>query len=417
MAAFCAAWCVVVGTVLAAFSTESRPLDYLVRPLVAGTLLAVVIGGVAGLAARRHRVLVAVAVSTLVVIPLTWVAVGVLAACIGVLMAEISGRTPDTTSAAVVASMVFLASGAIQFAPALTPSAYASVPSQVIEAPTYVILLDGYPRADTLSSLGIDNSWFIDQLEARGFDYYPNASSRFGWTERTITVLTTGDTAQTDDMASASERGSLRGRWRLPEGFVAIAPPIGSVTIPHTRTLNPGGPTLFDAQLLRRSVFGEVPWVAEWIMDGFRAQLNRAFELLEATEETRVFAHLLAPHTPFLYDQAAPSAAPECWPVCSIVDINAQRLGITVDEWAAGTAGYLEYLNPRLLGAIDVITKRHPDATIVLFSDHGGRFVEPQDAEWHRSFLAARTPGTPRLFENAPHPGSIFEVLAGRQSG
>ena len=406
----------VVGIILATFGAESRPLDYLVRPLVAGTLLALVIGGLAGLAPPRHRALTAVALSAVLVIPLNWITVGVLAACLAVLVAEISGRAPNTTSPAVVASVIFLASGAIQLTPALIPPASASVERQVIDSPTYVVLLDGYPRADTLSSLGIDNSSFIEELEARGFDYYPNASSRFGWTERTITVLTTGDTAQTDDAASAAERQGLRARWRLPEGFVAIAPPVGSVTIPHTHTLNPGGPTLFDARLLRQSVFGRVPWVADWIMDGFRAQLNRALEVLASTEETRVFAHLLAPHTPFLYDARNPSSAPECWPACSIVDINANRLGISIDEWAAGTSGYLEYLNPRLLEAVDAITKHHPDATIVLFSDHGGRFVEPQDAEWHRSFLAARTPGAPRLFEQSPHPGSIFEVLASRRS-
>ena len=67
-------------------------------------------------------------------------------------------------------------------------------------------------------------------------------------------------------------------------------------------------------------------------------------------------------------------------------------------------------MNIRVLAALDRILEEHSDAVIVLFSDHGGRY-RAGDEEAHRSFLAARTPGHPRLFEADPHPHAVLEMV------
>jgi hypothetical protein len=72
-----------------------------------------------------------------------------------------------------------------------------------------------------------------------------------------------------------------------------------------------------------------------------------------------------------------------------------------------GFGSYLGWLNRQLIETIDQLVARYPDVEIVLFSDHGGRFLESDKEEWHRTFLAARTPIRPGLFANSPHPGSI----------
>lgn len=77
--------------------------------------------------------------------------------------------------------------------------------------------------------------------------------------------------------------------------------------------------------------------------------------------------------------------------------------GLTVDEWAAGMAGTLAYLNPHLLGLVDAVLARHPDAAIGIFADHGGRMTSADRDEWNRPFLAVRGPGV-----SPPRPDVLF---------
>ena len=87
------------------------------------------------------------------------------------------------------------------------------------------------------------------------------------------------------------------------------------------------------------------------------------------------------------------------------------HMEISRDEWEAGMGTQVAALNKRLLSTIDEVLARHPDAVIVLFSDHGGRADSDDTAELHRSFLAARTPDHPRLFANAPFAEEVIRTL------
>lgn len=88
-----------------------------------------------------------------------------------------------------------------------------------------------------------------------------------------------------------------------------------------------------------------------------------------------------------------------------------ESLELTRIEWASGMDGNLRYLNGRVLDAIGTIVSREPDAVIVLFSDHGGRRTPSEPEEWHRSFLAARTPGHPDLFIGDPGPDEVLRTV------
>jgi len=101
------------------------------------------------------------------------------------------------------------------------------------------------------------------------------------------------------------------------------------------------------------------------------------------------------------------------WPECEVFANARQTLGLTREEWAAGMTGNMAYLNRRLIEAVDAILVRHPGATIVLFSDHGGRLDTEDMDEWHRSFLAART-SSPRLFADEPRPDALLRLLGYR---
>ena len=139
--------------------------------------------------------------------------------------------------------------------------------------------------------------------------------------------------------------------------------------------------------------------------DSLRAHFEGSLRLMVASDSARTFTHVLAPHPPFLYA----GGVAECWPGCNIFDVEASKLGISVEEWAGRMNGQLAAVNARVLAAVDEIIESDPDAVIVLFSDHGGRYDVGLD-EIHHTFLAARTPGNPRLFEAEPHPHALLRL-------
>ena len=273
----------------------------------------------------------------------------------------------------------------------------------------YIVLLDGYPREDTLASLGIEIRPFISRLEDRGFEYYPQAASRHDATALALTAMLTD--RQIDAREYASDQAAVRASWVLPEGFVAIAPPVGHVNLPSARTIDSGGMNDFEADLLGQSALHFLPWTGMVIKDALRDRLEDALELLATTDHLRVFAHLVAPHPPFLYSGEMRSTPP-CWPSsCHIFTNVVENLRIPRSAWIAGMADNIAHLDETLIETIDRILERRPDATIVLFSDHGGRMSREDRAEYHRTFLAARTPGYPGWFADDPGPDRVFSVV------
>lgn len=398
------AFCLAAGIVLSHFATEPQPVGYLARPLLWVSGLALVIGLVSGFLGRTS-VVAAAFVAAWVVRPGS--VVGLIAA--GVLVAQIvvriwKGRFIDVAKPVATAAVVFLLVGLIQVVPSVLQPSAGSTARLGSATPTYLILVDGYPRGDTLLESGIDLSPFLDALRERGFDIYEKATSHHTRTFRTLTHMMTGEPMASDDDGSSEERRTARASWSLPDGFVQISSPYGPASIPGTRTLNPGGPSNFETVLLQFSMFGSI--AGDYAMNAMRDQLDHSLDLLANTDETRVFAHLMAPHLPYLYEGDQAASAPECWPICSLYHPMQDS-----QEAVRRVGLYLEWLNPRLLDVVDSIVARHDDANIVLFSDHGGRFSEDDLDEWHRSFLAARTPAEPGLFVDSPHPSSILARL------
>jgi hypothetical protein len=277
----------------------------------------------------------------------------------------------------------------------------------------YVILLDGYPRWDSLAAEGIDIGPFIEALEARGFDHYPAATSLHSRTNKTLLALMTTEEVS-DDPAAVPEAREIRRRLLVPPGFVAVDPPVGYVTLGPGRHIDPGGLNDFDAHLLGRSALGRLAPDLGWslLLNDLRDRLDRTLVLIETTDERRIFAHLMVPHPPFIFGPDGSAEAPRwCWPDCGLFEAHSERLSVTPTRWWAGMANQLDEVNDRLLESVDAVLAAHPNAVIVLFSDHGGRYSEADQEEQHRSFLAARTPRHPGLFANAPRPDTIIRAL------
>jgi hypothetical protein len=393
------AFCVGAEIVAAAWLAAPQPAYYLIRPVVVVAVLAVVVGMAASVFGRSSGPVALFAMFWLL-IPGSGLAIATAVLLAGLVVWRLWHHRPlDVQAPVAVAAAVFLVAGLLPVIPLLSWSSSARAESEDA-LPQFLILVDGYPRADSLAELGVDVGGFVDALEARGFDHYPEATSKHDTTWQTLTLMFAGVDAP-DRTPTVSEKRNARMSWRLPDGFAVIAPPQGSVTLPHLTPLNPGGLTILDAALLQDSAAASL--VGGYIMDGLRARLNDSLDLLTTTDKRRVFAHLLAPHIPFLYDGDKSLDVVDCWPSCN-------PLNMSVDS--AGVGGYLEWLNPRLIKAIDAILTNHPDAEIVIFSDHGGRFDPANSDEWHRVFLASRTPSRPQLFAKNPHPRAIIPHIS-----
>ncbi|HEX2767520.1 MAG TPA: hypothetical protein VHR55_12895 [Candidatus Limnocylindria bacterium] len=403
-------WSAVVMLVA---TTIAAPLDVLGRPMLIGLVVAAAIS-VASIPLGAFGRYGAVAMTILFLLPALWWLVAALglvevAAALAARWRR-AERWPIGRASVLLVGLLCVVS-AVQLAPRSLDYVGERPPAIAdADVPVYLLLVDGYPRIDTLQGLGIENDAFVHALEERGFDHYPDATSLHQWTHRTLDAMAATDPrAVPDEGGSAADREEVRERLGMPENFVVIDPPASHVMMRGGPTISAGGMNDFEAHLIGRSV---VTWIApelarDLVEAGLRRHLEGTLDLVARTPSRQLFAHLLAPHPPFLYADGLST----CWPACGTFEVDAEKLGMSRDAWAAHMDRHLDGVNRRLLDAVDRVLDAHPDAVIVLFGDHGARYGGDRD-EPHRTFLAARTPGAPHLFDAEPHPHAILSVLA-----
>jgi len=386
-----AGFLVVGGVILSRFADEALPNDYLVRPILVAAALSLAVGAVT--AWTEHPAALAAPLALVPFAPIVGLALLLVAVVAAAASYARWWQRPLDRLALTVAAIFFglslLRAGPL-IAAGITPTAY----EPARDPPIYVVLLDSYPRYDSLLKIGIDDLGFIRELRRLGFNYYGSARSVHTYTHLTLQAMLTVQRGIPQTPGDAAYERRVRATLEMPPSFAVVAPPIGHVQMPGARRLDDGGINDFEAALLADSVLGVIApnRTREWIVGQLSARTREAIEILRTTEERRVFVHLMAPHPPF-------GAGPECWPECQLFETLTDKLGITVDDWAAGMHINLVALQQQLLPALGDIVEREPDAVIVLFSDHGGRYGWGDPDEWHRTFLAARTPGHPWLFQ------------------
>lgn len=406
-----AAWVTMVSLILVMANEVAIPLDFVVRPAFVALLPAVLVGLIVGPFGAIGR-LAAIVSGPIVIIPEIWpVVAGLVGVEAAIWLVQRRARNPRLRLGqfSLFTVLVLFGLSLVRLAPSATDYVgSAAGPADEPGPPVYMLLLDGYPRADELATLGIENGPFTAELEERGFDHYPDATSDHQWTHRTLQAMIAGSADGIPDVAgSNAEEQAIRASLQLPDGFVAIDPPASHVVMRGGQQLTAGGMNDFEVRILGTSLLGKLErdWTATVVAGSLRAHFEGSLRLMVASESVRTFAHVLAPHPPFLYA----GGVADCWPGCNIFDVAASKLEMSVEEWSQRMERQLEAVNDRVVAAIDAILERQPDAVIVLFSDHGGRY-DVDLAEVHHTFLAARTPGEPRLFEAEPHPHSLLRL-------
>lgn len=295
----------------------------------------------------------------------------------------------------------------------------------------YVIMLDGYPRRDTLQRLfDFDNSPFIASLEERGFNVADASRSNYMYTSLTLTSVL--NMRQIKDIGGIDGEDSLRIRINhnptfdtfRAHGYRVLATAAGwEADAMRSADAYCGGNVMndFELNLVGHSLAGRLIELSfpSLISDRDRASVNTALDCIGTVatfargQPRMLFAHVPSPHLPVVFAKDG-SAADRNLYGHTVPGINASYA-----EFAHAYTDELQYLNGRVLGEIDEIRRasRIPPV-IVVFSDHGSEsHLDWDDArrgdlrERFSNFFAASTPGASELYGEAPTPVNLFSIL------
>ena len=330
------------------------------------------------------------------------------------------------------------------------PGAAAEAAVPVGEAPPnapdiYLVLLDGYPRADTLRSLfGYDNSGFIDAMRRRGFTVAEHSRSNYSFTLGTLASMFSNSYPPDEALSTSDNTATLSGL--VSNGAVfqtlrqagyrieTVPPPFVDTRISTADKLkDAGGISEFEYQVLGTTWLLDLidllsptafpAWQRDTITGAFEAGSDLVDDPADAPRFT--FIHVPAPHDPIVVRQdgslnvpANPRAAYNQTP-----DV----LGMTPAEFRGAYVDEIQYVNDHSLALADQLlaSPGSRPKVIIFFSDHGFRDWTIPIPEVPKSNLqprfgtlfAAFTPGRSDLFSDniadVEHPTGTAQRVSG----
>ena len=285
----------------------------------------------------------------------------------------------------------------------------------------YYIILDMYPRADALATaFAYDNSWFVDEMEQRGFVFPECSQSNYGTTVLSLTsslnmsmlpeVVPTAASGATDQTVLYPYLQHGRVRETLEEfGYKTVAFETGFSPTEWTDAgyyfapsqslsrLLTSGLTPFETLVLQSNMGtllydfrNYLPARARTLLDGaYVTHRNRILYVLEELEERApairgpkfVFAHILAPHNPFVFGPDG-----EVLQRATPFTLNNDRDASKPADYVRGFRDQVNYLDKRLLDVVDsVLAQSKSPPIIVIQGDHGS----PRTPDWRLAILNA----------------------------
>ena len=286
----------------------------------------------------------------------------------------------------------------------------------------HLLMLDGYPRADTLQRVfGYDNGPFLRALERRGFEIAANSWSNYMWTEMTLSSMLHMQYVETGTEPSARRRiadnpvfDTLR---RNGYRIAANVAPWESVRLRSAdEVCGDGDITEFEVLLLESSAARPINRALEpaFILDRHRRHVESAFACLHDIDpgSTRLFTltHVPSPHFPVAFRSDGS-------PIDTYFRGN-QNTFPSIGELKDAYLGQLRYINARALEVIAHLVEVDPEAAIVVMSDHGSEaHMDWNDAargdldERFGILFATRTPGRSCVFAASSSPVNLFPQL------
>lgn len=303
-----------------------------------------------------------------------------------------------------------------------------------------VLMLDGYPRADTLARhFDIDNQPFLDELRERGFDVADRSRSNYTFTQLTLTSMlhmrhlddlagyrdiTEGRVAEDPRVRNLINDNPVFDQLReLDYRLVSIPPGIDRVSIREADDVYESDQLgEFEYHLLRSTAVGGLTSLVDpaFMARQHRDRVISAFDRLEDVGTSSpggrfIFAHVLTPHLPIVF-RSDGSLNPATYNGDFFVD-NPGAHGLEMDEFVVEYGGQLEWLNGRVLETFDAVLSANPEAVIIVMADHGSathfdwRRLDSDLDERFSTLFAARTPGRSEVFSDHQTPINIFPRL------
>ncbi|MBU8933394.1 MAG: hypothetical protein KOO62_05240 [candidate division Zixibacteria bacterium] len=257
----------------------------------------------------------------------------------------------------------------------------------------YYIVCDAYTRSDVLKEVfDHDNSEFLNGLEDMGF--YVVDRARSNYPETVLSLVSSLNLNYADSLdglePSSGDRTLMSDRIRQNTltstlrnaGYDIVAFETGHYPTEMTEAdVYISGERLVDEfeQLLlsttpvllmvpaRKTAYAEH-------RDRVLAVLDKFPLVCQTSSPKFVFAHILCPHPPFVFDAQGNHLDPE-WPFTLNDPVFHEKLGGTKEMYRASYADQLAYLNSRLTTLAQTIIERSSDiAPVIIFQgDHGTR--------------------------------------------
>jgi hypothetical protein len=267
-----------------------------------------------------------------------------------------------------------------------------SPPGQTL-SDIYLIVLDGYGREDILRDLyGYDNSEFIEFLRGKGFYVADRSTANYPQTELSISssmnlqsldafVTGFGDTIDRSPLRELMRTTVIR-RVLDEQGYQFVALPsaalfaqIDDADIYYS--LTPGGINEFEGLVLSSTIAGV--FVESWGWDlpiqGYELHrkyilfsLEKLHEVAEIPGPKFVFAHLLSPHPPFIFNAEGKNIVPDR--PYSTWDASLYPGGI--EEYKKGYTDQMTFLNHEIMKVVTGILENSATPPIIILQgDHG----------------------------------------------
>jgi hypothetical protein len=271
----------------------------------------------------------------------------------------------------------------------------------------YFIVVDGYARQDTLRDVyDLDNSEFLDFLEQRGF--YVARDSRSNYAQTGLSLASTLNLDYIEAIVPGAHEGTT-GRdvlWRLIKnsqvrrqlealGYVTVAFSSGLAGTELTdadyyltagavdEDLGLVGSTPFESLMIETSalrlisdgvvalprLFPDVRYPYEVHRGRIRNILNNLGDLPPTEEPKFVFAHIIAPHPPFVFAADGSPVTPDA-PFTLRFTFDASDP--SSQDYIAGYRDQVKFVNGELEKVITAILENSEvPPVIILEGDHG----------------------------------------------
>jgi hypothetical protein len=263
-------------------------------------------------------------------------------------------------------------------------------PVQVDTLPNiYYIILDEYGRADILEEVyDYDNSEFLDFLEQKGFFIADKSHTNYAQTD--LALASSLNLSYLDDLAA---RVGLEFNDRQPlehmiqnntvvqflkkNGYTIVALPSGySATTLKDSDVYTDSEQPWNELEIRLLTSTPMPWLAVQgsffdLYDVHRHKILESFDLLADTTQSPgprfVFAHILAPHGPFVFDEHGNEIQPK-----QQFDLQAGPVDFDSDEYRKGYIGQLIFTNDKVKSILNNLLAESSRPTIIILqADHG----------------------------------------------